>query len=228
MATVTVLSDFGAQEKLCHGFHFSPIYLPWNDGTRCHDFFFFPMLSLKQLFHSPFTFIKRLFNSSSLSGIRVISSAFLILLIFVPAILIPFCDLSSPLFSLMYSGYKLNKQGENMQSWHTPFPILNQSMFHVLFCCFLSCIQVSHETVKVVWYSHLFKNFPQFAVIHTVKDFSVVNEVEVDFFFWNSLASSLSICPLTDGYVRYHNQCIWYSCYHILTIVTNGVISVGM
>ena len=49
-------------------------------------------------------------------------------------------------------------------------------------CCFLTCIQVSQEAGKVVWYSHLFKNFPQFAVIHTVKGFSVVNEVEVDFF----------------------------------------------
>ena len=47
-------------------------------------------------------------------------------------------------------------------------------------CCFLICIQVSQETGKVVWYSHLFKNFPQFAVVHTVKGFSVVNEAEVD------------------------------------------------
>ena len=44
------------------------------------------------------------------------------------------------------------------------------------------CIQVSQETGKVVWYSHLFKNFSQFVVIHTVKDFSVVNEAEVDGF----------------------------------------------
>ena len=47
-------------------------------------------------------------------------------------------------------------------------------------CCFLTCIQVSQETGKVVWYSHLFKNFPQVVVIHTVKGFSVVNEEEVD------------------------------------------------
>ena len=48
--------------------------------------------------------------------------------------------------------------------------------------CFLTCIQVSQETSKVFWYSHLFKNFPQFVVIHTVKDFHIVNEVEVDGF----------------------------------------------
>ena len=49
-------------------------------------------------------------------------------------------------------------------------------------CCFLNCIQISQEAGKVVWYSHLFKNFPQFVVIHTVKGFSVVNEVEVGVF----------------------------------------------
>ena len=45
--------------------------------------------------------------------------------------------------------------------------------------CFLTCIQASQETGKVVWHSQLFKNFPQFVVIHTVKGFSIVNEAEV-------------------------------------------------
>ena len=49
-------------------------------------------------------------------------------------------------------------------------------------CCFLTCIQISQEAGQVVWYSHLFKNFPQFVVIHTVKDFGIVNEVKVDVF----------------------------------------------
>ena len=48
--------------------------------------------------------------------------------------------------------------------------------------CFLTCIQVSQEAGKVVWYSHLFKNFPQFVVIYTVKRFVIVNEAEVDVF----------------------------------------------
>ena len=48
--------------------------------------------------------------------------------------------------------------------------------------CFLTCIQVSQETGKVVWYSHFLKNFPQFVVIHTVKGFSIVNEEVVDVF----------------------------------------------
>ena len=53
-------------------------------------------------------------------------------------------------------------------------------------CCFLTCMQISQEAGKVGWYSHLFKNFPQFVVIHTVKGFGVVNEVEIDFleFSW--------------------------------------------
>ena len=50
-------------------------------------------------------------------------------------------------------------------------------------CCFLACIPLSQETGMVVWYSHLFKNFPQFVVIHTVKDFNIVNVAEIDVFF---------------------------------------------
>ena len=49
-------------------------------------------------------------------------------------------------------------------------------------CCFLTCIQVCQEAGQVVWHSHLFKNFPQFVVIHTVKRFGVVNDAEVDVF----------------------------------------------
>ena len=49
-------------------------------------------------------------------------------------------------------------------------------------CCFLTSIQISQEADKVIWYSHLFKNFPQFVVTHTVKSFSVVSEAEVDVF----------------------------------------------
>ena len=46
-------------------------------------------------------------------------------------------------------------------------------------CCFLTCIQVSQEAGKVVWYSHLFKNFPRFVVIYTIKGFSIVSEADV-------------------------------------------------
>ena len=49
-------------------------------------------------------------------------------------------------------------------------------------CYFLTCIQVSQEAGQVVWYSHLFHNFPQFIVIHTVKGFGLVNKAEIDVF----------------------------------------------
>ena len=96
----------------------------------------FWMLSFKPTFHSPLSlFIKRLFSSSSISVIRVVSSAYLSLLIFLPAILIPACASSSPPFLMMYSAYKLNKQRNNIQCWHTPFPIWKQS---VVPCPFLT------------------------------------------------------------------------------------------
>ena len=117
------------QNKVWHCFH---IYFPWSDGTGCHDLSFW-MLSFKPTFSlSTFTFIKRLFSSSSLSAIRVVSSVYLRLLIFLPAILIPACVSSSQAFLMMYSAYKLNKQGDNIQPfWHTPFDILD--ILHFLF-----------------------------------------------------------------------------------------------
>ena len=91
--------------------------------------FIFWMLILKPNSSlSSFTFIRRLLNSSSLSAIRVVSSTYLRLLRFLPAILIPVCASSSPAFLRMYSAYKLNKQGDNIQPWCTPFPIWNQSV----------------------------------------------------------------------------------------------------
>ena len=49
-------------------------------------------------------------------------------------------------------------------------------------CCFLTCIQISQEAGQVFWYSHLFQNFPQFVMIHTVKGFGIVNKAEADVF----------------------------------------------
>ena len=103
MAAVTICNDYGAQEnKVCHCFHHFPIYLPWRDGTGCHGHCFW-ILSFKPAFSlSSFTFIKRLFNSSSLSAIRVVASAYLRLLIFLPAVLIPACASSRPVFNMNY------------------------------------------------------------------------------------------------------------------------------
>ena len=102
--------------------------------STCHEvmgpdamIFVFWMLSFKPTFSlSSLTFMKRLFSSSSLSAIRVVSSAYQWLLMFLLAILIPVCASSSPVFLIMYSAYKLNKQGDNIQPWCTPFPIRSQ------------------------------------------------------------------------------------------------------
>ena len=179
------------QNKVSPCFHCFPIYLTWSDGTRCHDLSFlnveFFTFSL-----SSFTFIKRLFSSSSLSAIRMVSSAYLRLLIFLPAILIPACVSSNPAFCMMYSAYKLNKQDGNMQPWRIPFLIWNQS---VVLCPVLTVAswptyrflrrQVRWSGIPISW-----KIF-QFVMIHTVKGFGIVNKVEVDVFFWNSLAFSM-------------------------------------
>ena len=89
-AAVTICSDFifyffiffcsdfrASKTKVSHCFHCFPIYLPWSDGTGCHDLHFFECWALSQLFVCSFAFIKRLFSSSSLSAVRVVSSAYL-------------------------------------------------------------------------------------------------------------------------------------------------------
>ena len=93
----------------------------------------FWMLHSKAAFSlSSFTFIKKLFSSSSLSAIRVVSSIYLRLLIFLLAILILAWASCSLTFHIMYSAYNLNKQGDNIQPWCIPFPILNQSVIPCL------------------------------------------------------------------------------------------------
>ena len=145
MAAVTICNDFGAQENtVCHFLIDSP--------SICHEvmgpdamIFVFWMLSFKPTFSlSSFTFIKRLFSSSLLSAIRVVSSTYLRLLIFLLAILIPACASSSLAFCMMYSAYKLTKQGNNTQPWCTLFTIWNQSV--------VSCLVLT----VVSWLAHRF------------------------------------------------------------------------
>ena len=102
---------------------------------------------------------------------------------FLLAILIPACNSSNPAFLMMCSVYRLNKQGDSRQPCHTPFSVLNQSVvpYRVL-TCFLTHIQVSQETGKMDWYSHLFKSFPQFVMIQAGKGFSIAEETEIDVF----------------------------------------------
>ena len=129
MAAVTIRSDFGApQNKVSYYFHCFPTISHEVTGTDATISVFW-ILRFKPTFSlSSFTFIKRLFSSSWLSTLKVVSSAYLRLLIFLLAILIPACDSSSLEFHTAYSAKKLREQGDNIQFCCTPFPILNQSV----------------------------------------------------------------------------------------------------
>ena len=87
-------------------------------------------------------------------------------------------------------------------------------------CCFLTCIQISQEAGKVVWYSHLLKNFPQFVVIHTVKGFGVVNKAKVDIFlelscFFDDLEDVGNLISGSSAFSK-SSLNIWKFMFHIL------------
>ena len=81
-------------------------------------------------------------------------------------------------------------------------------------CCFLACIQVSQEAGQVAWYSHLFQNFPQFIVIHTVKRFGIVNKAEIDVFLEVSCFFDDPLGEHKYSVSRYIPKCLWshFSC----------------
>ena len=129
VARVTVCTDLGTHEnKVCHFFHCFPIF--------CHELMrldamilVFSMLSFKPPFSfSSFHPHQEALYSSLLSAIRVVSSAYLRLFIFLPAILTPAYNSSSLAFFTMCSEYRLNKQGDSRQLCGTSFSILNQSV----------------------------------------------------------------------------------------------------
>ena len=192
MAAVTVHSDFGAQEnKVCHCFHFSLIYLPWSDGTRFHDLSFWMLIfkSASSLYILPL--IKRLFSSFLLSTVRVISSAYLRLLIFLLAILIPACNSFSLAFRMMYSAQKLNKQDDNIQSWCTPFPILNPV------CCSMS-VSVSSWPApsflrrQVRWSGIPISSRIFHSLLWSTESKALTQSIKQKWmFFWNSLPFSM-------------------------------------
>ena len=119
----------------------------------------FWILCFKPAFSFSFTLINRLFSPSSLSAIRMVSSAYLRLLIFLPEILITAYDTSSLAFCRMYSVYKLNKQGDNVQ----PFPILNQSTVPFSVLTVASCPAYRFLKKQVRW-SH----FPISWIFHSL------------------------------------------------------------
>ena len=118
------------------------------------------------------------------SSIRVVSSAYMMLLIFLPAILIPASDSSSPTFCMMYSAQKLNKKGDNIQPWDTPFPIFKQSIVPYLFLTVASWPAYRFLRRQLRWSGILIslRIFHSFFVVYMVKGFSVVSEADVDVF----------------------------------------------
>ena len=151
----------------------------WSSFFQCWVFSFLTVLFQGHLS----SFIKRLFSSSLLSVIRVVSSAYLRLLIFLPAILIPICDSSRPALCMMYSTYALNKQGNNRQPCHTPFSILNQSVVPCLVLTVASR-SVSRFLRRQVRWSGIPISFRIFhSLLWSTKVFSVVDEAKVDVFW---------------------------------------------
>ena len=114
------------------------------------------------------------------SAISIVSSVYLRL--FLPVILISPCASPTPALLMMYSAYKLNKQGQYTALTYS-FPYLEAvcSMFNAKFC-FLTCIQISQVVGQVVWYFHLLKDFPRSVVSHMVKVFGLIQKVDIDVF----------------------------------------------
>ena len=167
-----------------------PVTVSLVSPSICHEMmeldvmiFIFWMMSFKPAFHLPLSFSSK----GSLVPLCFLDKRGIIcilrLLIFLPAILIPACAPSSLVFHMMYSAYKLNNQGDNIQPWRTPFPIWNQSVVPCLVLTVASWPSYRFLRRKVRWsgISISWKIF-QFVVIHTVKGFSVVNKAEVHVF----------------------------------------------
>ena len=86
-------------------------------------------------------------------------------------------------FSIMYSAYKLNRQGDNIQPWCTPFPIWNQSVVPCPVLTVASWLAYRFRRRQVRWFViPISFRIPQFVVIYKVEGFSIVNKAEVDVF----------------------------------------------
>ena len=150
------------------------------------------------------------------------SSAYLRLLIFLLAILIPACASSSPAFLIIYSAYKLNKQGDNIQPWHTPFPIWNQSVLPCPVLTVVSWLAYRFLRSQVRWSGIpiSFRIFLSYILIHTVKDFAIVNKAEVDAFLELScfFDDPTDVGNLTSGSSAFSKSSlnIWKFTVHVL------------
>ena len=87
-------------------------------------------------------------------------------------------------------------------------------------CCFLTSIQITQEAGQVVWYSHLFQNFPQFIVIHIVKGYGIVNKAEIDVFlelscFFNDPADVGNLISGSSAFSKFSLN-TWKFMFHLL------------
>ena len=147
------------------------------------------MLTFKPTFSlSSFTFIKKLFSSSSLSALKVVSSAYLRLLIFLLAILIPAWASSSQAFYMMHFEYKLNKQGDNIQPWGTPFMIWKQSIVPCPVLTVASWPPYRFHGRQVRWPSipNSLRIFHSLWWSTQSKAFGIIHKAEVDVFLEHS------------------------------------------
>ena len=160
--------------------------IPWSS--------FLGMLSFKPAFSlSSFMFIKRLFSSFLLFATRVVSSAYLTLLIFLQAILIPTCDSSSVAFCMMYSAQKLNKQSDNIQPWCTPLPILNHSVIPCLVLTVASSPAYRFLSRQVRWTGIPVSLRIFHSLLWSTQSKALAQSMKQKYmFFWNSLAFSMN------------------------------------
>ena len=154
-----------------HCLHCFPIYLPWSDGTGCHYLIFLKVELyanfLTLLFHFHQEALQFFFTFCHKGGVICISEV----------IDISAGNLDSSLCFLQPSiSHDVLCILVKKEGWQYTVLVYSFSYLEPVCCsmsssncCFLTCIQVSQEAGQVVWYSHLFQNFPQFVVIHTVK-----------------------------------------------------------
>ena len=142
MAVVIIYNDFGAQENSLSLLPLSLFYFPWSDGNRCCDLRFLNVeleanffILLLYPYQEALLLLLAFYHGYHLKYLR--------LLIFLLTILISACDSSSLTFH-MFSAYKLNKQGDSIQSWHIPFQILN-------------IVNVSNENTHTHTHAHTYK-----------------------------------------------------------------------
>ena len=150
MAAVNICTDFGTQEnKVYNCFHCFPSVFHEVMGSDAM-IFIFCMLSFKPAVSlSSFSFIMKFFSFSLLPSIRVVSSVYLRLSIFLLAILIPTCASSNPGFCIMCSAYKLNMQGDNIQIWCTSES--NLERFWALPCWHVKRVQL-YGNLNILWH----------------------------------------------------------------------------